>query len=151
MCITPHYREKINKTSRRKLYDPRDQCVFEFHTIQEKISKDHIIPMLFDSKLKYLTEGSKDGELGNFLFGNNHFIDMSDVYVSHEEKHTTLMDEVENNNHEMGESLPSSPTSVFSPVAKSPSHTAHNSPTFKFRERVRGLYEVIRTVVFPTS
>ncbi len=105
------------------------------------IGKDKIIPMLFDGKMKYLMDGGKDGELGTILNGNTQYIDMSDVYVTHEEKaSSTLLSEVENAGMlNDGESSPASPVTVFFP-----------SPTNKFKDRVRSLYEIIHSVVFPS-
>eukprot|EP01040_Poterioochromonas_malhamensis_P001771 gene1771-1889_t len=147
LCLTSRYRDKINKTTRRKLYDPRDQCVFEFHSIVNIIGKDKIIPMLFDGKMKYLMDGGKDGELGTVLNGNTQYIDMSDVYVTHEEKaSSTLLSEVENAGMlNDGESSPASPVTVKSPVP-----AFFPSPTNKFKDRVRSLYEIIHSVVFPS-
>lgn len=111
------------------------------------IGKDKIIPMLFDGKMKYLMDGGKDGELGTILNGNTQYIDMSDVYVTHEEKaSSTLLSEVENAGMlNDGESSPASPVTVKSPVP-----AFFPSPTNKFKDRVRSLYEIIHSVVFPS-
>jgi hypothetical protein len=91
--ITKRYRDKINKFifSTRKsieMVPNKDLGFYEFRKIQEFYGdkkEQFLLPVIFDSTMKYFSEGSKDGDIGNFFYGNSHFFDFNEFYFINED------------------------------------------------------------------